>query len=426
MFRSVIEDLQNALGDCTEGVADGLHYCSMVQSGGITFCSRCMVSPVARLGEATSNDMGAYIELDRAVALEEDMECFVEYVRGTAIHEPWQDLLNRLTVMVDVARQHLDTSVWETSPTTSPEEQADPQAQSGRDKDHPLVPVKTEYGECSSTSLGIEGSGSNVGAKKEAKERTSPSGVRGKVSLSLCREGVSHGQVEEPADSLLFETGEEKNAAMEGVISPKGEKTGTYLHLKAELGPHVRMSAQFSLLPNSGGEALSDEEGALPPGEGKKVARLVFEAEIEAEDSGRKSKKMRLSPACEGGDANKMAEDVGSQVRSHIRFWADGVERTLEEAGADYSTVDMAEAVGRLRAAVSEPGVKSVVVNLRGRDVLREIERCLDALGKSAGKTELAEHHKSLEELLVRQLHEDSTDEVRGFPRANHESLLSL
>ena len=364
------------------------------------------MSPVARLGEASRDGLGANAELERAVALEEEMECFVEYLRETKSKscEPWQDLLNRLAVLVDLGRQHLD-EMSDASPTSSPEEQAG--GQLGGDKDPLPAPVKTEYGECSSSSLFIKGSGSDVKVAKQAEEGTSLSEVKGRLSLSFCRGGASHSKVE-PGDNLLFETGEEKTSAVEGIISPKGKRTGTYLHLKAELGPHVRMSAQCSLLPNSGGKAVSEKEGdVLLPA--PKVARLAFEAEIEADDSEDKSKKMRLSPAYERGVTKERSHDMSSQVRSDILVWVEGAERTLKETGGG-----MTDAVGRLRAAVSEPGVKSAVVNQTGQDVLRKIGWCLDAPGENADmkEKELAEHHKSLDELLVRQLHKDSTDEV--------------
>ena len=37
MFESYLEDLQTALGNCSEGVASGQHYCNLVTSGWIKF-----------------------------------------------------------------------------------------------------------------------------------------------------------------------------------------------------------------------------------------------------------------------------------------------------------------------------------------------------------------------------------------------------
>ena len=71
MFESYLEDLQTALGNCSEGVASGQHYCNLVTSGWIKFgCGNA----VARLAEATRNELGAWAELQRAVHLERKMK----------------------------------------------------------------------------------------------------------------------------------------------------------------------------------------------------------------------------------------------------------------------------------------------------------------------------------------------------------------
>ena len=126
----------------------------------------------------------------------------------------------------------------------------------------------------------------------------------------------------------------------------------------------------------------------------------------------------------------EIAAYMGSRVRNDIRVWAKGVEEAMKEDGADWGGTDMKEAggpacecetltcfhsVGRLKSAVSEAGVKSARVSLTGRYVLHKIQERQKQLGDCAGNKKLPEKYNSLKELLRRQGHEDSTDEVSCF-----------
>ena len=142
------------------------------------------------------------------------------------------------------------------------------------------------------------------------------------------------------------------------------------------------------------------------PGEGKKVSRLLFEAEFETEDDDRDPKKVRLSPILKGEITEKVEEDMGGRVLEDIRVWVDALDL------ADY---DMGDGVRQLREAVSKEGVKSAAVTRIGRDLLRKMERCLDLLRDCDERTKLVEHHKSLDMLIRCQGRRDDTDEVGGF-----------
>ena len=121
----------------------------------------------------------------------------------------------------------------------------------------------------------------------------------------------------------------------------------------------------------------------------------------------------------------EIAGDMGSRVRTDIRVWAEGVEEAMMDDRGDCGGTDMREAgepacqiltcfrsVSQLKLTVSEAGVKSGRVTLTGRYALHKIEKRLEQLEDCESKKKLAEIYKSLKQLLHRQQHEDSTDEV--------------
>lgn len=313
------------------------------------------MSPVTRFSEATRNGLGGRAELERAVELEEKMEQFVDSLNETLFCVTFGDLLSRLSVVVDLARQHMEKEGEEESPSTEP---LPPVV---------LQVVKTEYGECSK------------GCGAAAKD----------VEVSSSRAKLSD------RTNPLTKKEEEKSA----VISSRGGGTGTRLHLITDLGPRVNVSARCSLQQLGGGKEHL-------PGEGKKVSRLLFEAEFETEDDDRDPKKVRLSPILKGEITEKVEEDMGGRVLEDIRVWVDALDL------ADY---DMGDGVRQLREAVSKEGVKSAAVTRIGRDLLRKMERCLHLLRDCDERTKLVEHHKSLDMLIRCQGRRDDTDEVGGF-----------
>ena len=107
MFESYLEYLETALENCSnfpkQAVAAGQD-CNLLTSGWIKFgCGNA----VARLAEATRNELGAWAELQRAVHLERKMKSFVESLSQTTDYETFGDLLSRLSVVVELARKDM-------------------------------------------------------------------------------------------------------------------------------------------------------------------------------------------------------------------------------------------------------------------------------------------------------------------------------